>query len=383
MTSASVHPIAARDQIAGAQALLSELETLFAPVAVSPDQPAPTESADELAAFAGRSNTISAIEKLPGDASTRRYYRIQTKGGELPASLILSRVDPFSDPKEYLFLGMREHLERSGVDVPVVFGVSGANGLVLLEDLGDVTLLRRLQEVSSPDVERHLYEKVIDELIQLQLQASPRPGIGELQAFKLCFDHEKLTWEMNFAIEHFYEKHLGRQIAPQDLKTLQEGFSRICTYLAELPKVLAHRDFHSRNVMITSTSAGTPERLVMIDFQDARMGPAQYDLVSLLKDSYYQLEESQVVKLVDYYIVRWEALSGKRINRPEFMRAFDLMAVQRNFKAIGSFASFLNRRGNATYLKFIGNTFENIRRTLLKYPEFSELRETLFHYYYF
>lgn len=121
----------------------------------------------------------------------------------------------------------------------------------------------------------------------------------------------------------------------------------------------------------------------MIDFQDARMGPAQYDLASLLKDSYYQLDEAQIQKLLDYYLVRRESLTQTKINREEFFRVFDLMALQRNFKAIGSFASFLNRRGNPGYLKYIGNTFENIRRTLLKYPEYSDLREVLFHYYYF
>jgi len=134
--------------------------------------------------------------------------------------------------------------------------------------------------------------------------------------------------------------------------------------------------------MVTPIS-GVENRFVMIDFQDGRMGPAQYDLASLLKDSYYQLEDAQVKRLVDYYIVRREALSGTRIDRDHFWKMFDLMSVQRNFKAIGSFASFLNRRGNPGYLKYIGNTFENIRRTLLKYPEYSDLREVLFHYYYF
>jgi aminoglycoside/choline kinase family phosphotransferase len=87
------------------------------------------------------------------------------------------------------------------------------------------------------------------------------------------------------------------------------------------------------------------DRMVMIDFQDARMGPAQYDLASLLKDSYYQLEDAQIDRLIDYYIARYEALSGARLDRPHFKRMFDLMAVQRNFKAIGSFASFLVKRG--------------------------------------
>jgi aminoglycoside/choline kinase family phosphotransferase len=231
--------------------------------------------------------------------------------------------------------------------------------------------------VSNGDVERHLYEKVIDSLIQLQIHASPKRMPANIQGYNLFFNHEKLMWEMNFTIEHFYELHLKRVIGPQDRKIMIEGLSDICTKLAAQPTVLAHRDFHSRNIMISG------DRFVMIDFQDARMGPAQYDLVSILKDSYYQLEENQIRNLINYYIAKYEATSGESIRKSEFFDVFDLMSVQRNFKAIGSFASFLNRRNNATYLKYIGNTFENIRRTLLRFPEYSALREVLFHYYYF
>jgi aminoglycoside/choline kinase family phosphotransferase len=163
---------------------------------------------------------------------------------------------------------------------------------------------------------------------------------------------------------------------------MTDRLSQICQILADEPTVFTHRDFHSRNIMAVPGNEGKP-RLVMIDFQDGRMGPAQYDLASLLKDSYYQIEEAQIERLLDYYLVRREALSGAKIDRDHFIKVFDLMSVQRNFKAIGSFASFLNRRGNPGYLKYIGNTFENIRRTLLKYPEYSDLREVLFHYYYF
>ncbi len=189
-------------------------------------------------------------------------------------------------------------------------------------------------------------------------------------------------WEVNFTIEHFYKTYLARDLPKEDLEVITSSFTKICKTLAAQPTVFTHRDFHSRNIMITPISK-EENRLVMIDFQDARMGPCQYDLASLLRDSYYQLDELQVRRLIEYYIVRREALSGERIDRDEFFRLFDLMAIQRNFKAIGSFASFLNRRGNPGYLKYIGNTFENIRRTLLKYPEFSQLREVLFHYYYF
>jgi aminoglycoside/choline kinase family phosphotransferase len=337
-------------------------------------------------------SAIRSIAKIPGDASTRRYYRIVADGGK-SSSFILARVEPFADQKDqYPFLAVREHLEKSGVDVPRVYDYDPALGFVLQEDLGDTTLLRHLQEVSSSEVERNLYENVLDSLITLQLKASlPNgpDGSASLDCFKLRFDHEKLMWEINFAIEHFYKLHLGRDISPADLKIMQDGFSEICQFLADQPTVLTHRDFHSRNIMVLppNETGGRPgkktDRLVMIDFQDARMGPAQYDLASLLKDSYYQLEEAQIQRLLNYYINGWESRSGQALDRSHFLYVFDLMSVQRNFKAIGSFASFLNRRGNATYLKYIGNTFENIRRTLLKYPKYAKLRETLFHYYYF
>ncbi len=329
---------------------------------------------DALSGWKGN-RQIESVLKLPGDASTRKYYRLFAPGG---GSYILMKLEPFPEKKDKLdFIEVQKHLFGSGIDVPKILETDAHRGFILLEDLGDITLLRKLQDVSNPDIERHLYEQVIDSLVTLQVKASD-PRKSSIEAFSLRFDHKKLMWEVNFTLEHFYQTYLNRQISDADLNTMVTGFSEICTFLADQPTVLTHRDFHSRNVMVTPD-----DRLVMIDFQDARMGPPQYDLASLLKDSYYQLEEAQIGRLLDYYVARWEALSETKLDRERFREVFDMMSVQRNFKAIGSFASFLNRRGNATYLKYIGNTFENIRRTLLKYPRYSRLREVLFHYYYF
>lgn len=317
--------------------------------------------------------SIRSITKIPGDASARSYYRVESGDGK---SYILMKTDPFADQGESLpFLIMQQHLAKCGVDVPRVFDVDAARGCILLEDLGDITLLRRLQDVANEQTERHLYQQVIDSLVEMHVQASPGPNHAR-------FDYEKLMWEMGFTIEHFYEKYLGRELKEADRATMNAAFGEICRILAAEPVVFTHRDFHSRNVMVLPEQGGG-DRFVMIDFQDARLGPAQYDLASLLRDSYYQLEEAQIERLLDYYVVKWEASTMKKLDRAHFRHIFDLMSVQRNFKAIGSFASFLNRRGNATYLKYIGNTFENIRRTLLKYPQYAQLREVLFHYYYF
>ncbi len=336
---------------------------------------------DSLREWVAHSRTIRSVIRIPGDASTRRYYRVQSDA----ASFILMQMEGFEELGLRLpFIEVQKHLHGAGVDVPVILDVEPARGFILLEDLGDTTLLRKLQDVTNPEVERHLYERVIDSLVEMQVNASPARRPAQIAGYSLRFDFEKLMWEVHFAIEHFYEKHLGRVIAPADRQVLEEGFSEICTTLANEPVVFTHRDFHSRNIMVTpGAQSGDPERYVMIDFQDARMGPVQYDLASLLKDSYYQLEEAQIDRLIDYTIARLEALSGERLDRNHFRTIFDLMSVQRNFKAIGSFASFQNKRGNPTYLKYIGNTFENIRRTLLRHPRYARLREVLFHYYYF
>ena len=338
--------------------------------------------------FVERSRGIHSIEKMPGDASTRRYYRIKAvdpSSGDAKdlRSLVVMAMEPFEDKGNTIpFLSIQNHLHRVGVDVPQVLDFDAKQGFILLEDLGDTTLLRSLQEVATPEQEQAYFEKAIDAIVAMHVKSGPANAntfeTGVIDGFKLRFDVEKLMWEVNFTLEHFYEKHLQRTIKAKDQRIIAEGFGKICAELEAEPTVFTHRDYHSRNLMVTETG-----RYVMIDFQDARMGPCQYDLASLLRDSYYQLDEKQIHRLTRYYLAQMEAAGAGIRDVAHFDRMFDLMAVQRNFKAIGSFASFLNRRGNPGYLKYIGNTFENIRRNLLKYPEFAPLREVLYHYYYF
>lgn len=338
----------------------------------------------ELQSFVQQNERIVLeIEKLPGDASTRRYYRVKTNASDF----VVMAMDPFADMgKNIPFLSVLQHLSRCGVDVPRVIDFDAEKGLILLEDLGDITLLRRLHEVESEAQERSYFEKAIDSLVTMHVHSGPTKVLNDsekdsVEGFRLKFDVEKLMWEVNFTMEHFFLKFLQRKISDADLKIIQDGFTRICTELDSIPTVFTHRDYHSRNLMITGE--GKNERFVMIDFQDARMGPPQYDLASLLKDSYYLLEDSQIDYLIGYYLKRMKEEGMEITNHSLFRRQFDLMAVQRNFKAIGSFASFQNRRGNPAYLKFIGNTFENIRRNLKKYPEFKKLKEVLYYHYYF
>lgn len=313
-----------------------------------------------------------AVTQIPGDASSRRYYRVRARSN----SFIAMKMQPFADLGEQLpFIQVQRHLNRLGVNVPQIIDVDADQGLILLSDLGDETLLKRLERVSKKRDQLVWFKRAIDLVLDMQVVATRTSA--PIDAYGLYFDEEKLMWEVGFTLAHFYNGKLAPAVPAREQKTIEAYFKLICKRLASQEWYFTHRDYHGRNVMVQGND------LYMIDFQDARLGCAQYDLASLLRDSYYQLEEDVVYELVDYYLRQKEKAEGTRTNRKEFVRVFDLMSIQRNFKAIGSFASFYMKRQDVRYLKFIGNTFENIRRNLLKFPELDELRCLLYRHYYF
>jgi N-acetylmuramate 1-kinase len=317
------------------------------------------------------------VLKLAGDASLRKYYRVFQATAQGSDSFVLMLTEPF-DPAAFDFLLVREYLERCGVPVPKLVAVDGAKGAILLEDLSDRTMLHRLGELKGNEME--LFREALT-LLQLfhsrtKAPANASGGAAPVPGFKLAFDEEKLMWEVDFALEHLFGSYLKRKIPEKEHAAMRDAFVDICRRLAAEPRVFTHRDYHSRNIMIPPRGG-----MVCIDFQDARMGLRAYDLASILRDSYYQLSEESVYELVDFYLGL--AAKEEKIDHAHFVKMFDLMSIQRNFKAIGSFTSFYGKRNDAMYIRFVGNTFENIRRNLGKFPEYARLRELLFHYYYF
>ena len=146
-----------------------------------------------------------------------------------------------------------------------------------------------------------------------------------------------------------------------------EEWSAIASELAGEPRVLCHRDYHSRNLMLHGDS------LFIIDFQDARMGPDTYDLVSLLRDSYVDLVDREVDDLIAYFL----ALKGRNQDDLEFRRRFDVMALQRNLKALGTFGYQTIARRNTVYIQYMPRTLRYARTNLERYPRFARLRELL------
>lgn len=303
---------------------------------------------------------------LAGDASSRRYYRIILND----QSWVLMAWEPFVDNNKYPFLSVLSHFSKNKIQVPSVKAVSGKDGLVLLEDLGDLTLERKFWESQSQDKAIPYYYQAVDELLKIHYTATS-DRTEECTAFGIAFDTAKFLWEMNYGKEHLIEKLGKMPLSPLVEKELQRVFLEICSQLDRQPKFISHRDYHSRNLMIKLG------KMRVIDFQDARLGPIQYDLVSLLHDSYVDLDKSSMEKVLQYYLTRCLDDYGQKISRDEFDQVFRLQSVQRCFKACGSFSSFYNIRGDTRYLKYIHRTINTVLNYLDFFPEYQSFKNLL------
>jgi hypothetical protein len=300
------------------------------------------------------------VAALSGDASTRRYFRLTDGGRSLVAAVYPA---PF-EPDELSFLGVRALLEAFSLPVPAVVDVDGPRGIVVQEDLGDRTLQELLRSVGEHE-EEDLYREAVDEIAVLQREAGR--GARSAPCFRIAFDLEKLTWELHYFLKHFVEGHRGIDLSVEHRARLSESFHVLCEEIASWPHVLCHRDYHSRNLM---RHRGL---LYWIDFQDARMGPATYDLASLLRDAYVDVPGALREALVEEF--RQKAAPAE--SREVFRRRFDLMCVQRNLKALGTFGYMAAVRENPVYLPYIPRTLEHARENLVRYRELEPLRRTL------
>ena len=301
-----------------------------------------------------------SVTPLSGDASTRRYYRVE-EGGQ--SSVLSLYPEPF-DADHLPFVVVRNLMAGWGLPVPEIKDLEGSLGILLLEDLGDLTLQESLNG-ASPAKRKELYRQALDQLVVLQREASRAPQ--RAICFQIAFDFEKLSWELHFFWKHFLEAYRRCDLSVEDRASIADGFHRLSAEIASWPRVLCHRDFLSRNLM------SHQGRLCWIDFQDARMGPATYDLASLLRDSYVDLDEEFVAGLAEEF--RQRAVPGE--TRDTFLRRFELMSIQRTLKALGTFGYQGAVKGSRVYLPYIPRTLANARRNLARYPEFSGLRRAL------
>jgi len=306
------------------------------------------------------------VVPLTGDASTRQYFRILRPDNP---SVVLAVYDSPFEFNTLPFVNVCELFTAIPLPVPAIAGHAGDLGILILEDLGDVTLQAHLG-ITRPAEHDALYRQAVELVFRMQRRGAELQSPDYI-SYGIAFDRDKLMWELNFFAKHFVEAYRGIALAADVRGALDEEFLTIADELAAEPRVLCHRDYHSRNLMLHD------RRLYIIDFQDARMGPDTYDLASLLRDSYVDLTDTQVDDLIRGYLRLGGASQATPQAFAEYRRRFDVMSVQRNLKALGTFGHQTTSRNNPVYIQYIPRTLSYVRTNLERYPRFARLRELL------
>ncbi|MEO8682145.1 MAG: phosphotransferase [Vicinamibacterales bacterium] len=314
----------------------------------------------------GLADRVVQVVPLTGDASDRRYFRLLRRG-EAPIVLALHQgpIDFATMP----FVAVARLMSQIPLPVPHILHHSDPLGVLGLEDLGDVTLQAHLGAASA-DEHAALYRQAVTFIARMQHRGEQLRA-DDCPAYRVAFDVEKLTWELEFFVKHYLVAYRGAVLSEAHRGALRAEWSAIVTELAGEPRVLCHRDYHSRNLMLHNGS------LYIIDFQDARMGPDTYDLASLLRDSYVDLPDAAVDDLIDYFFALTRGAAATPVESVAFRRRFDLMALQRNLKALGTFGYQTISRRNTVYIQYIPRTLRYARTNLENYPRFARLREIL------
>lgn len=292
----------------------------------------------------------TGIIPLKGDASTRSFFRLSPPRERTRILMLYPEAFVWEgSPLE----GNHRHFEAVGIPVPHIEQVFADQGAVVLEDLGDTTLQLALQR--NPSLDRStLYRQAI-QIIALLQERGTRELPPEAVARQSALDEAKFSWELDHFYRHFVTGYRGTRPDPEEESLFRAFFGWLAVSLDGVERVLCHRDFQSRNLMLTQGG------LRVIDYQDARMGPASYDLASLLRDSSLDLEEGFREEGLGYF------LSLRRDLSPEEFRAeFARQALQRNIKDLGTFGYQVHALGNEEYRAYIPRTVRMIRHAMLR-----------------
>ncbi|WP_242346026.1 aminoglycoside phosphotransferase family protein [Anaeromyxobacter terrae] len=312
------------------------------------------------------------VRRLAGHASLRSYWRV----GVPPASHVVMVLPPDAKPEEVTkggapaespFVDVQRYLSGLGVRVPRILAFEEAEGLMVLEDLGDDMLETRLL---AGEAKEPLYERAIDQLARLRAAAEARPA-GSI-AFTRSFDFDLYRWELDHFREWLLEAWKGATLTPGEREVVDRDFDRIARALDAEPKGFTHRDYQSRNLMVLPGG-----EQAVIDFQDALLGPRQYDLVALLRDSYVELEAAFVEAMLRRYLDRLAAAGGPRLAYGPFREVFDLLTVQRKLKDAGRFVFIDRVKGNPGFLVSIPASLRYVRDAFARRPDLAELHAVL------
>ncbi|HYL19510.1 MAG TPA: phosphotransferase [Burkholderiales bacterium] len=288
---------------------------------------------------------LLTVAPASADASFRRYFRVTTSAG---TRIVMDAPPEHEDCRPFVKVA---HLFRAaGVNVPEVLAEDIENGYLLLSDLGNTMYLAALND----DTAGKLYADATSALVKIQLAS--RPGVLP------DYDRELLLRELRLFPDWYIAKHLGIELSAAQTQTLSAAFEAILANNLAQPRVYVHRDYHSRNLMVTDPNPG------IIDFQDAVFGPVTYDLVSLLKDAYIAWDEARII---DWAVRYWE--KARKAGLPVdadfsvFYRDFEWMGVQRHIKVLGIFARLFHRDGKDQYLHDMPLVMTYLRKACERY----------------
>ena len=315
------------------------------------------------------------VRRLAGHASMRSYWRV----GAPPESHVVMAMPPDARPEEVTkgaapavdpFVDVQRYLSGIGVRVPAVVAFytdDPQGGLMVLEDLGDDMLETRLL---AGDRREPLYEVAIDQLARLRAAAERRPE--GCVAFTRSFDRDLYRWELDPVREGLLEAWKGARLAADEPATVDRLFDEVASALEREPKGFTHRDYQSRNLMVLPSG-----EQAVIDFQDALLGPRQYDLVALLRDSYVELDADFVDAMLRRYLARLAEAGGPRLEYAPFRATFDLLTIQRKLKDAGRFVFIDRVKGNPGFLVSIPASLRYVRDAFARRPDLAELRHIL------
>ena len=287
------------------------------------------------------------------DASFRRYFRVHLAGPYLSHNTLIAMDAPPPQEDCAPFVNVAGLLLESGLNVPKVLAQDLTQGFLLLSDLGDDTYLTKLNAQTAPK----LYQDATNALIKMQLASQPQ--------ILPDYDEALLTREMQLFPDWYVAKHLNTSLNSEQQAVLDNTFSVLNRNILAQAQVYVHRDYHSRNLMITQDN--NPG---VLDFQDAVYGAITYDLVSLLKDAYISWDEEQII---DWAVRYWQPAKKAGLPVPddfsEFYRDFEWMGVQRHIKVLGIFARLSHRDGKDGYLKDMPIVMAHLRKVCERYVE--------------
>jgi aminoglycoside/choline kinase family phosphotransferase len=328
-----------------------------------------SSASDRLARFITQ-QAIANKEVIPltPDASTRKYYRIGWKKRTAVAAVY---PEPF-DPEFHPYLDVTRLFLDCGIPVPEIYAVDGNAGIIVQEDLGDRQLFHVYENESEEQCDEYK-ERAIALIAKIQ-NATERAYETQSISSRLAFDEAKLSWELDFFFDHYFGSLRGETLRHAEIAELKAELNDVAAELAAVPRVLCHRDYHASNLMIDNR-----KRIRIVDHQDARMGPASYDLVSFLLDRQPcppSLAELRAHRL--FFLEERRLIGLGAIDPDDFALEFRLMTIQRGLKATGTFSYQTAVCGRANvYQHFIEPTLQIVLQAAEWLERFPTLRRML------